>query len=124
MGHDARRQGQRQEGPAAWPAVLVVAPASPGATADAFTLIECGEAKPSRQWLRAAQLARACVDLAGDWRNRPLSAACCPRRCAIAADASAIFTVSGAGADVLEPEHGVAAIGSGGQYALAVAPGC
>jgi ATP-dependent HslUV protease subunit HslV len=86
-----------------------------GATADAFTLIERLEAKLEQY---PDQLARACVDLAKDWRTdrylRRLEAML------ICADASAIFTLSGVG-DVLEPEHGVAAIGSGGQYALAAA---
>jgi ATP-dependent HslUV protease subunit HslV len=86
-----------------------------GATADAFTLIERLEAKLEQY---PSQLARACVDLAKDWRTdrylRRLEAML------ICADASAIFTLSGAG-DVLEPEHGVAAIGSGGSYALAAA---
>ncbi|HEY5105679.1 MAG TPA: ATP-dependent protease subunit HslV [Caulobacteraceae bacterium] len=86
-----------------------------GATADAFTLIERLEAKLEQY---PEQLARACVDLAKDWRTdrylRRLEAML------IAADAGAIFTISGSG-DVLEPEHGVAAIGSGGHYALAAA---
>ncbi len=86
-----------------------------GATADAFTLIERLESKLEQY---PEQLARACVDLAKDWRTdrylRRLEAML------IAADASAIFTVTGTG-DVLEPEMGVAAIGSGGQYALAAA---
>ncbi len=86
-----------------------------GATADAFTLIERLEAKLDQY---PDQLARACVDLAKDWRTdrylRRLEAML------IAADATAIFTLSGAG-DVLEPESGVAAIGSGGAYALAAA---
>jgi ATP-dependent HslUV protease subunit HslV len=86
-----------------------------GATADAFTLIERLEAKLEQY---PEQLARACVDLAKDWRTdrylRRLEAML------IAADAQSIFTLSGAG-DVLEPEFGVAAIGSGGGYALAAA---
>ena len=86
-----------------------------GATADAFTLIERLEAKLEQY---PDQLARACVDLAKDWRTdrylRRLEAML------IVADKSAIFTVTGVG-DVLEPEYGVAAIGSGGQYALAAA---
>jgi ATP-dependent HslUV protease subunit HslV len=86
-----------------------------GATADAFTLIERLEAKLEQY---PEQLARACVDLAKDWRTdrylRRLEAML------IAADATSIFTLSGAG-DVLEPEFGVAAIGSGGGYALAAA---
>jgi ATP-dependent HslUV protease subunit HslV len=67
---------------------------------------------------KVRRLARACVDLAKDWRTdrylRRLEAML------IAADADAIFTLSGVG-DVLEPEYGVAAIGSGGSYALAAA---
>lgn len=86
-----------------------------GATADSFTLIERLEAK-LEQYPR--QLARACVELAKDWRTdrflRRLEAML------LVADAENIFTVTGVG-DVLEPERGVAAIGSGGQYALAAA---
>ena len=86
-----------------------------GATADAFTLIERLEAKLEQY---PEQLARACVDLAKDWRTdrylRRLEAML------IVADKTSIFTVTGVG-DVLEPESGVAAIGSGGQYALAAA---
>ena len=86
-----------------------------GATADAFTLIERLEAKLEQY---PDQLARACVDLAKDWRTdrylRRLEAML------IVADNSAIYTVTGVG-DVLEPEYGVAAIGSGGQFALAAA---
>ena len=86
-----------------------------GATADAFTLIERLEAKLEQY---PEQLARACVDLAKDWRTdrylRRLEAML------ICADKSAIFTLSGVG-DVLEPEHGVAAIGSGGAFALSAA---
>ena len=86
-----------------------------GATADAFTLIERLETKLEQY---PQQLARACVDLAKDWRTdrylRRLEAML------IVADAKEIYTVTGVG-DVLEPEHGVAAIGSGGQYALAAA---
>ena len=86
-----------------------------GATADAFTLIERLEAKLEQY---PEQLARACVDLAKDWRTdrylRRLEAML------IAADATSMFTLTGTG-DVLEPEHEVAAIGSGGQFALAAA---
>lgn len=86
-----------------------------GSTADAFTLIERLEAKLEQY---PEQLARACVDLAKDWRTdrylRKLEAML------IVADREQIFTVTGVG-DVLEPEHGVAAIGSGGNYALAAA---
>jgi ATP-dependent HslUV protease subunit HslV len=86
-----------------------------GSTADAFTLIERLEAKLEQY---PEQLARACVDLAKDWRTdrylRRLEAML------IVADKDQIFTVTGVG-DVLEPEQGVAAIGSGGNYALAAA---
>ena len=86
-----------------------------GATADAFTLIERLEAKLEAH---PEQFARACVELAKDWRTdrylRRLEAML------IVADKDAIFTVTGVG-DVLEPEHGVAAIGSGGNFALAAA---
>ncbi|HEX7886431.1 MAG TPA: ATP-dependent protease subunit HslV [Phenylobacterium sp.] len=88
-----------------------------GSTADAFTLIERLEAKLEQY---PEQLARACVDLAKDWRTdrylRRLEAML------IVADKEQIFTVTGVG-DVLEPEHGVAAIGSGGNFALAAARG-
>ena len=86
-----------------------------GATADAFTLIERLETKLEQY---PEQLARACVDLAKDWRTdrylRRLEAML------LVADKDAIYTVTGVG-DVLEPEYGVAAIGSGGQFALAAA---
>jgi ATP-dependent HslUV protease subunit HslV len=86
-----------------------------GATADAFTLIERLEAKLEQY---PDQLARACVDLAKDWRTdrylRRLEAML------LVADKDQIFTVTGMG-DVLEPEIAVAAIGSGGAYALAAA---
>ena len=86
-----------------------------GATADAFTLLERLEAKLETY---PGQLARACVELAKDWRTdrylRRLEAML------IVADREGLYTVTGAG-DVLEPEHGVAAIGSGGQFALAAA---
>jgi ATP-dependent HslUV protease, peptidase subunit HslV len=86
-----------------------------GATADAFTLIERLEAKLEQY---PEQLARACVDLAKDWRTdrylRRLEAML------LVADKDQILTVTGVG-DVLEPEHGCAAVGSGGNYALAAA---
>ncbi len=86
-----------------------------GATADAFTLIERLETKLEQF---PGQLARACVELAKDWRTdrylRRLEAML------LVADETAIYTVTGVG-DVLEPESGVAAIGSGGNYALAAA---
>ncbi len=86
-----------------------------GSTADAFTLLERLEVK-----LEAApgQLQRACVELAKDWRTdkylRNLEAML------IVTDGDTLYVITGAG-DVLEPEHDVAAIGSGGNYALAAA---
>ena len=86
-----------------------------GATADAFTLLERLEGKLERF---PGQLERACVDLAKDWRTdrylRRLEAML------IVADIDRTFTLTGNG-DVLEPEDGVVAIGSGGNYALAAA---
>ncbi|TLU73793.1 ATP-dependent protease subunit HslV [Lichenicoccus roseus] len=86
-----------------------------GATADAFTLLERLEAKLERY---PSQLERACVELAKDWRTdrylRRLEAMM------VVADATRSFTLTGNG-DVLEPEDGVIAIGSGGNYALAAA---
>ena len=86
-----------------------------GSTADALTLFERLEGKIEQY---PGQLARACVELGKDWRTdrylRRLEAML------LVADKSAIFTVTGVG-DVLEPDKGVAAIGSGGNYALAAA---
>ena len=86
-----------------------------GATADAFTLLERLEAKLERF---PGQLERACVELAKDWRTdrylRRLEAMMA------VADASHSFTLTGQG-DVLEPEDGVIAIGSGGNFALSAA---
>ncbi len=86
-----------------------------GATADAFTLLERLETKLEQY---PGQLTRACVELAKDWRTdrylRRLEAMM------IVADASATLVLTGNG-DVLEPEGGVAGIGSGGAYALAAA---
>jgi ATP-dependent HslUV protease subunit HslV len=86
-----------------------------GATADAFTLFERLEAKLERH---NGQLLRAAVELAKDWRTdkylRNLEAML------IVADKEVTLVVTGNG-DVLEPEHGIAAIGSGGNYALAAA---
>jgi ATP-dependent HslUV protease subunit HslV len=86
-----------------------------GATADAFTLLERLEAKLERF---PGQLERACVELAKDWRTdrylRRLEAMMA------VADIDRSFTLTGNG-DVLEPEDGVIAIGSGGNYALSAA---
>lgn len=86
-----------------------------GSTADAFTLLERLEAKLEAT---PGQLARASVELAKDWRTdkylQKLEAML------IVTDGSDVFVITGAG-DVLEPEHNVAAIGSGGNYALAAA---
>jgi ATP-dependent HslUV protease subunit HslV len=86
-----------------------------GATADAFTLLERLEAKLERF---PGQLERACVELAKDWRTdrylRRLEAMMA------VADAQHSYTLTGNG-DVLEPEDGLIAIGSGGNYALSAA---
>src|SRR5437588_2449995 len=86
-----------------------------GATADAFTLFERLEAKLEQY---PAQLTRACVELAKDWRTdrylRRLEAMM------LVADRSTSLVLTGTG-DVLEPEQGVMGIGSGGNYALAAA---
>lgn len=86
-----------------------------GATADAFTLFERFEAKLKDH---QKQLVRSAVELAKDWRTdrflRKLEALL------IVADKSHTLIISGSG-DVIEPDFGVAAIGSGGPYALAAA---
>lgn len=86
-----------------------------GSTADAFTLFERFEAKLKEH---QKNLARACVELGKDWRTdrflRRLEALL------IVADREKTFILSGAG-DVIEPDHGIAAVGSGGHYALSAA---
>jgi ATP-dependent HslUV protease, peptidase subunit HslV len=86
-----------------------------GATADAFTLFERLESKLEQY---PGQLTRAAVELAKDWRTdrflRRLEAMM------IVADRDVSLVLTGTG-DVLEPEAGVAGIGSGGNYALAAA---
>jgi ATP-dependent HslUV protease subunit HslV len=86
-----------------------------GSTADAFTLFERLEAKLEQY---PGQLTRACVELTKDWRTdrylRRLEAMM------LVADREVSLLLSGAG-DVLEPEGGVMAIGSGGNFALAAA---
>ena len=86
-----------------------------GATADAFTLFERLESKLEQY---PGQLMRACVELAKDWRTdrylRRLEAMM------LVADRQVGLVLSGTG-DVLEPQDGVMAIGSGGNYALAAA---
>tara|TARA_B100001059_G_scaffold229749_1_gene262818 strand:+ start:308 stop:865 length:558 start_codon:yes stop_codon:yes gene_type:complete len=88
-----------------------------GSTADAFTLLERLESKLEAT---PGQLARASVELAKDWRTdkylQKLEAML------IVTDGEELLIITGAG-DVLEPEHGVAAIGSGGNFALAAARG-
>jgi ATP-dependent HslUV protease subunit HslV len=86
-----------------------------GSSADAFTLFEKFEAKLEAH---RGNLTRAAVELAKDWRTdrilRRLEAMM------IVADKEKTFTISGTG-DVMEPDDDVAAIGSGGPYALAAA---
>ncbi|WP_066267022.1 ATP-dependent protease subunit HslV [Hydrogenophaga palleronii] len=86
-----------------------------GATADAFTLFERFEAKLEKH---QGHLVRAAIELTRDWRTdrvlRRLEAMLA------VADHSASLIITGNG-DVLEPEHGIVAIGSGGAYAQAAA---
>jgi ATP-dependent HslUV protease subunit HslV len=85
-----------------------------GGTADAFTLFERFEGKLEKY----GNLTRAAIELAKDWRSdrylRRLEALL------LVADPEKIFVISGNG-DVIEPDHDVAAIGSGGQFALSAA---
>jgi ATP-dependent HslUV protease subunit HslV len=85
-----------------------------GGTADAFTLFELFEGKMEQY----GNLTRAAIELAKDWRTdrrlRRLEALLC------VADAETSLTISGNG-DVIEPEHDLMAIGSGGPYAQAAA---
>jgi len=86
-----------------------------GATADAFTLLDRLEKKLEQY---PGQLMRAAVELAKDWRTdkylRNLEAMM------LVADKTTTLALTGNG-DVLEPEHGTVAIGSGGNYAFAAA---
>ena len=86
-----------------------------GATADAFTLFERFESKLEES---GGNLMRAAVELAKDWRSdkflRKLEAML------LVADADHILILTGTG-DVIEPDDGVAAIGSGGSFALSAA---
>lgn len=86
-----------------------------GSTADAFTLFEKFEGKLKEF---SGNLTRAAVELAKDWRTdrvlRRLEALL------IVADTENLFTISGNG-DVIEPDDGICAIGSGGMFALAAA---
>lgn len=88
-----------------------------GATADAFALLERLESRLDQY---PSQLARACVEMAKDWRTdrylRRLEAMM------IVADNQKTFLMSGTG-DVIEPDDDVVSIGSGGGYALAAAKG-
>nr|MBV6629686.1 ATP-dependent protease subunit HslV [Oceanococcus sp. HetDA_MAG_MS8] len=86
-----------------------------GATADAFTLFERFEGQLEKH---SGNLTRAAVEMAKDWRTdralRRLEAML------IVADTTATLMISGNG-DVMEPEHAVMAIGSGGSFALSAA---
>ncbi len=112
MGETVVKQGARKVRPLADGSVIG---GFAGATADAFTLFERLEGKLQQH---PAQLMRAAVELAKDWRTdrylRHLQALM------LVADRDMTLLLSGNG-DVLEPEGGVAGIGSGGNYALAAA---
>lgn len=86
-----------------------------GSTADAFTLIERLEQKLEKY---PGQLSKASVELAKDWRTdkylRNLEAMM------VVSDGIDLLIITGSG-DVLEPEHDIAAVGSGGNFALAAA---
>jgi ATP-dependent HslUV protease subunit HslV len=86
-----------------------------GSTADAFSLFSRFEAKLEQY---AGNLGRAAVELAKDWRTdkmlRNLEALL------VVADLTQTYLISGSG-DVIEPDEGIATIGSGGSYALAAA---
>ena len=86
-----------------------------GATADAFTLFERFEAKLEKH---QGQLVRAAIELTKDWRTDRVLRRLEAMLAVADKDASLIITGNG---DVLEPEHGIVAIGSGGPYAQAAA---
>lgn len=86
-----------------------------GSTADAFSLLEKFEQKLEEY---RGQLKRASVELAKDWRTNKVFQRL--EALLIVADKENLFIISGSG-DVIEPDDGIAAIGSGGPYALAAA---
>jgi ATP-dependent HslUV protease subunit HslV len=86
-----------------------------GATADAFTLFERLEGKLEQY---PNQLMRACVELAKDWRTDKYLRRLEAMMIVVDKDISLVLTGNG---DVLEPEDGVVAIGSGGNFALSAA---
>ena len=85
-----------------------------GAAADAFTLFELFEAKLEKH----GQLTRAAVELAKDWRTERRFGKL--EALLVVADAESSLVISGTG-DVIEPEDGLVAIGSGGSFALSAA---
>ena len=86
-----------------------------GSTADAFALFERLEAKLEQH---PGQLARACVELAKDWRTDRYLRRLEAMMAVVDKDTSLVLTGTG---DVLEPENGLIGIGSGGPYALSAA---
>lgn len=86
-----------------------------GSTADAFSLLEKFEAKLEEY---RGQIKRAAVELAKDWRTNKILQRL--EALLIVADKEHLFIISGSG-DVIEPDDGIAAVGSGGPYALAAA---
>lgn len=86
-----------------------------GATADAFTLFERLESKLEQY---SGQLMRSCVELAKDWRTDKYLRRLEAMMIVVDKDVTLVLTGNG---DVLEPEDGIAGIGSGGNYALAAA---
>lgn len=112
LGHTVMKSGARKVRRISGDSVIA---GFAGATADAFTLFERLESKLDKH---PGQLMRACVELAKDWRMdkflRRLEAMM------IVADKSISLVITGTG-DVIEPEDGIAAIGSGGNFALSAA---
>ena len=86
-----------------------------GATADAFALFERLEAKLEQH---PGQLTRACVEMAKDWRTDRYLRRLEAMMAVVDKETSLVLTGTG---DVLEPDDGIIAIGSGGNYALAAA---
>jgi ATP-dependent HslUV protease subunit HslV len=86
-----------------------------GSTADAFSLLERFESKLEEF---RGQLKRAAVELAKEWRTNKIFQRL--EALLVVADKENVFIISGSG-DVIEPDDGIAAVGSGGAYALAAA---
>jgi ATP-dependent HslUV protease subunit HslV len=113
LGHTVVKSNARKVRPIGAPGTVIGGFA--GATADAFTLFERLEGKLEQH---PGQLTRACVELAKDWRTDRYLRRLEAMMAVVDKDVSLILSGTG---DVLEPEDGIIAIGSGGSYALAAA---